>query len=407
MSAIEADDRFMRRALALAERARGLTSPNPLVGAVVVQDGEVVGEGFHWRAGEPHAEIEALRAAGGKTAGATLYVTLEPCTHTGRTPPCVPAVLAAGIRRVVIAARDTNPVVAGGGAAALRAAGVEVIEGTLAREAWDQNRVFLTAVQERRPHVTLKAAMTLDGKIADVHGGSRWITGEDARREAHRLRSESDAIVVGITTVLRDDPELTVRLDAPWPREPYRVVVDSSARTPATARLLHAGTRGRALVVVGATPPSDRVARLERAGAAIVHCPGADGRVDVKVLLADLFAREVRAVLVEGGGEVNDAFLTAGVVDRVAVFVAPKLLGGRAAASLLGGPGRELEAAVRLEEWSVRSIGEDLLIEADVERERRADSPERRADSPERGELTASGERTRPGGSRNRPGRQD
>lgn len=363
------DERFMRRALDLAERAVGLTSPNPMVGAVVVRQGEIVGEGFHRAAGEPHAEVEALRAAGPRARGATLYVTLEPCAHQGRTPPCAPAVAAAGIRRVVIAACDPNPLVAGRGLSGLRQAGLETAAGVLAGEAERQNRVYLTAMRRLRPHVTLKAAMTLDGKIADARGAARWITGEEARREAHRLRSRADAIVVGIGTLLADDPALTVRLGRPWPREPWRVVLDTGARTPPSARVLSGPTPARALIAVGEGAPGDRVAALRQAGATVAVCGTRDGRVDVTGVLRDLFAREVRGVLVEGGGEVHAAFLDAGAVDRAAVFVAPVLLGGRSAPSPVGGAGLALERAVRLGEVEVRRLGRDVLLEADVERE--------------------------------------
>jgi len=366
-------DRFMRRALELAERGRGLTSPNPMVGAVVVADrGEIVGEGFHARAGGPHAEIEALRAAGSRARGATLYITLEPCSHQGRTPPCAPAVIAAGVARVVASIGDPNPQVSGTGFNALRAAGIEVVVGVGAAEAELQNRAFLTAMRERRPHVTLKAGMTLDGKIADLHGGSRWITGEAARRHAHRLRSESDAIVVGIGTVLRDDPELTVRLGQPWPREPLRVVLDTTARTPVGARLIRAGRPSAAVIAVGAGAPEPRVRALAAAGATVVSCGTRDGRVDLGALLGELFAREVRAVLVEGGGEVHGAFLDAGLVDRVAMFAAPLLIGGRGATPVVAGAGRELKSAVRLGSFTVTPLGDDLLVEADVVRGPRA-----------------------------------
>ena len=359
---------FMRRALELAARARGLTSPNPMVGAVVVRDGTVVGEGYHRAAGQPHAEVEALAAAGRAARGATLYVTLEPCVHQGRTPPCAPAVIAAGIVRVVIATGDANPVVAGRGMAALRAAGVDVVADVLEAEAAALNRVFLTAMRDGRPHVTLKAAATLDGKIADVHGASKWITGEAARTEAHRLRSGADAILVGIGTVLADDPSLTVRLDPAWPREPLRVVLDSAARTPPHARVIAGATPSRALIVVGASAPEARVRALEATGADVLRCPGADGRVSITGLLAALAAREVRGVLVEGGAEVAAAFLDAGVVDRVAVFFAPMLLGGAPAPTVIGGPGRELKRAVALETLEVTRVGQDLLLEADVRR---------------------------------------
>jgi diaminohydroxyphosphoribosylaminopyrimidine deaminase/5-amino-6-(5-phosphoribosylamino)uracil reductase len=359
--------RLMRRALALAERGRGLTSPNPMVGAVLASpDGEVLGEGHHERAGGPHAEVLALGAAGPRARGATLYVTLEPCAHQGRTPPCAPAVAAAGVARVVAALGDPNPLVAGRGFAALRGAGVAVEVGLLGEEAARQNRVFLTAQREGRPHVTLKAGMTLDGRIADAHGASRWITGPAARAHAHRLRSEADAVVVGIGTVERDDPELTVRLPHPWPREPWRVVLDTGARTPPGARLIRAGDPARALVAVGAEAPEPRVAALRAARVTVVRVATREGHLDVGALLAELYAREVRAVLVEGGGRVHGAFLDAGLVDRLAVFVAPLVLGGARATPVVGGVGRELKSAVRLGPLEVTAFGEDLLIEADV-----------------------------------------
>ena len=372
MSDAETTERFMRRAIELAEHGRGLTLPNPMVGAVVVTPaGEVVGEGFHAKAGGPHAEVEALRAAGARARGATIYVTLEPCSHHGRTSPCAVAVVEAGVTRVVAALTDPNPLVSGRGIAILREAGVEVVTGVGAADAERQNRVFLTAMRARRPHVTLKAAMTLDGKIADLHGASKWITGEAARRSAHRLRSESDAIVVGVGTVLRDDPELTVRLDRPWPREPLRVVLDTAARTPREARLIRAGAPERAVIVVGANAPDERTRGLATAGASVVRCRTTDGRVSLESLLAELFAREVRAVLVEGGGEVHASFLDTGLVDRVAVYVAPLLVGGRQATPVVGGGGRELKSAVKLGSLTVTPVGDDLLIEADVVREGR------------------------------------
>jgi len=361
------DARFMRRALELAERGRGLTYPNPMVGAVVVDDADrVVGEGFHEIAGGPHGEIVALAAAGALCRGATLYVTLEPCSHQGRTGPCAPAVVAAGVRRVVAAFVDPNPSVDGRGLSLLRASGVEVTEGVLADEAERQNRAFVTAMRLGRPHVTLKAAMTLDGRIADVHGESKWITGAPARARAHRLRSESDAILVGVETVLRDDPSLTVRLERPWPREPYRVVLDTHGRTPPDARVIRAGTPARTLVVTTAGADAARRAALAAAGATVITVSAHDGRVDPRAALAALGTREIRAVLVEGGGEIHGAFVDAGLVDRVAVFVAPRLMGGRDAMPSIGGLGRLLGASLALGGLEVCRVGDDLLIEADA-----------------------------------------
>ena len=360
---------WMARALALAARGRGLTSPNPMVGALVVRDGTLVAERFHERAGGPHAEAAVLAAAGERARGAILYVTLEPCNHVGRTPPCVETIVRAGVRRVVAATADPNPRVRGGGAAALAAAGVDVAMGCLEREARDLNHVFFTAVERQRPHVTLKWAMTLDGKIAAFDGKSRWITGEPARREAHRLRSRSDAIVTGIGTVLADDPALTVRLDQPWPREPYRVVVDGRARLPLDATLLRTGSRTRVVVAVGEDAPAPRVAALESSGVTVLQCKSREGRVDVADVCARLFALDMTAVLLEAGGQLTGAFVQAGLVDRVAVFIAPKLLGGADAPGPVGGSGLALTHALRLTDLTTRALGDDWLLEGTVTHE--------------------------------------
>ncbi len=358
----------MAEALALAVRGRGLTSPNPMVGAVAVRDGGVVGRGFHARAGAPHAEIEALREAGENSRGATLYVALEPCDHAGRTPPCVEAILRARVERVVAAVADPNPRVRGRGAQALRDAGVDVVLGWMEAEARALNRVFFTAMERLRPHVTLKCAMTLDGKIGAFDRSSKWITGEAARREAHRLRSESDAIVVGIGTVLADDPALTVRTDPPWPREPLRVVADSRCRLPLTARLIESGNPARVVAAVADEAPAARVAALTSRGVSVLQCKSSGDRVDVADLCSRLFALDVQGVLLEGGSELNWAFLEADLVDRVAVFVAPVLLGGAAAPTAVGGRGLPLGAGRRLQSLEVRPVGNDWLIAGDVVR---------------------------------------
>jgi diaminohydroxyphosphoribosylaminopyrimidine deaminase/5-amino-6-(5-phosphoribosylamino)uracil reductase len=362
-----ADHRWMGEALARAGQMRGLTSPNPMVGAVVVRAGRMVGHGAHERAGAPHAEAVALAGAGPHARDATLYVTLEPCTHSGRTPPCVPAVVAAGVRRVVIAVRDPNARVAGGGVEALRSAGIDVVVGCRAEEARELNRVFFTAMTRLRPHVTLKCAMTLDGKIAAVDRRSRWITGEPARREAHRMRSEADAVVVGIGTALADDPALTVRREGVWPREPLRVVVDSQARLPPTARLIDVGSPARAVLATTDTADGARVDALARRGLTVLRCKSDDrGRVDLRDLCERLYAMDVIGVLVEGGAALGAGFLEAGLVDRVAFFIAPKILGGVAAPTAVGGPGRLLATAVRVTAVEVRAVGEDWLFEGAV-----------------------------------------
>jgi diaminohydroxyphosphoribosylaminopyrimidine deaminase / 5-amino-6-(5-phosphoribosylamino)uracil reductase len=366
------DLRWMGRALELAERGRGLTSPNPAVGAVVVGGGQALGEGFHARAGAAHAEAEALAAAGARARGADLYVTLEPCNHTGRTAPCVEAITRAGIRRVVAAVADPNPRVTGGGARALAVAGLDVTLGCREREAIALNRTFFSFARLGRPHVTLKWAATLDGKTADHAQRSRWITGARARTEAHRLRSVSDAVVVGIGTALADDPALDVRLAAPWPREPLRVVVDSRGRLPLDARVLTAGNPSRAVVAVTDLADAARVSALEARGATVLRCKEEDGRVGPADLLARLGGLDVTGVLLEGGGELAGSFLRARLVDRVVAFVAPGLVGGRNAPGPLEGPGFLLPEALRVARLEARPVGDDWMLEGDVDASRRS-----------------------------------
>jgi diaminohydroxyphosphoribosylaminopyrimidine deaminase/5-amino-6-(5-phosphoribosylamino)uracil reductase len=364
----ERDALWMDRALRQAQRGVGLTSPNPVVGAVLVNDDRVVGEGAHLRAGGPHAEAVALQAAGAAARGATCYVTLEPCAHVGRTPPCADALVRAGVARVVAAVGDPYREVDGRGLARLREAGVAVTLGVREREARALNRAFFCAVTEGRPHVTLKAAMTLDGKIAAADGTSRWITGDAARLESHRLRFAADAVLVGIGTVLLDDPQLTVRHPELAPKEPLRVVADSRLRIPRDARVLGAGDPARTVIACVAPAPAGPAAALRARGVRVLELPGDDGRVDLRALLAALRTLDVIAVLAEGGGELGGALVDAGLVDRVAFFVAPRLLGGREAPGPLGGRGRALKDAIALMEMTTRRLGDDLVVEADVAR---------------------------------------
>ncbi|BFU43805.1 bifunctional diaminohydroxyphosphoribosylaminopyrimidine deaminase/5-amino-6-(5-phosphoribosylamino)uracil reductase RibD [Krasilnikovia sp. MM14-A1004] len=341
------EDEAMGRAIALAARGLGTTSPNPVVGCLLLSaDGEVVGEGFHAYAGGPHAEIVALAQAGERARGGTAVVTLEPCNHTGRTGPCVNALVAAGIRRVVIAVDDPNPAAAGG-AAALRAAGVEVVTGFRRPEAEEGNVAWLTAVRRGRPYVTWKFAATLDGRSAAADGTSQWITSAPARTDVHTLRSTVDAIVVGVGTVLADDPQLTVRdlRDGSLAiTQPLRVVVDSAGRTPATAR------------VRDASAPT-WIATAAELGT------GPDGRADLSALLTTLYARGVRGVLLEGGPTLAGAFLAAGLVDRVIGYVAPKLLGAGLTALVDAGVATIAEA-IDLELIEVVQVGTDLRFTA-------------------------------------------
>lgn len=362
-----ADAAFMRLALTLAERGRGRVSPNPLVGCVVVQGGNVVGEGWHAQAGGPHAEVVALAAAGERTQGATVYVTLEPCDHHGRTPPCTEALLAAGVARVVTATLDPNPLVDGRGVARLRQGGVRVDVGLLAAEAEEQNEVFRVAQRERRPFVLYKTAMSLDGKIAVRTGRSRWITGETARDRVHRWRDQFDAVAVGINTVLLDDPLLTTRIEEG--RTPRKVVFDSVARTPTTARLFDEdphGVPGRVTVFVTGEAPAVRVAALRDRGAEVVAVPAQRGRPDVAAALAELHARDVTSVLLEGGGTLAWDFFASRSVDRVAWFIAPKLLGGSAAGPLSGLGVASVDEAFTLDGVRTETIGHDLLVTGKV-----------------------------------------
>lgn len=361
------DAAFMRLALTLAERGRGRVSPNPLVGCVVVKDGEVIGEGWHASAGGPHAEVAALAAAGEGARGASVYVTLEPCDHHGRTPPCTEALLAAGVDRVVIATLDPNPLVDGRGVARLAGAGVRVEVGLLAREAEEQNEVFRVAQRERRPFVLYKTAMSLDGKIAVRTGRSRWITGETARDRVHRWRDEFDAVAVGINTVLLDDPALTTRSGGG--RTPRKVVFDSVARTPTTARLFDEdpqGQPGRVTVFVTEEAPAARVQALRERGAEVIAVRADRGRPDVAAALSELYARDVTSVLLEGGGTLAWDFFAARSVDRVAWFVAPKLLGGSAAGPLAGLGVASVDEAFLLDDVRTETIGNDLLVTGKV-----------------------------------------
>lgn len=350
------DVRAMRHALDLAERGRSTVSPNPMVGCVVVAQGEVVGEGWHHVAGGPHAEVVALREAGHRARGATVYVTLEPCTHTGRTPPCVDALIEVAVGRVVIACTDPNPLAAGG-ADALRGAGIAVDVGLLRHEAAGQNEVFLHGVRTRRPLVRLKGAVSLDGRVTAADGSSTWLTGAPARRHAHQLRAQVDAVVVGSGTVLADDPRLTVRLDGRTGLQPLRVVLDGRARTPVHSRVYDRATPSLALVGTGA-----RDQALRDAGVAVAEVKtGSDGRLDPHAVLDVLWQRGVRSVLVEGGPAVFTSFVAGGCFDRLVLYVAPLLLGDGGLPLFGDGPAT-LEDAERFALERVEHIGDDAVL---------------------------------------------
>lgn len=351
----------MRRALALARR--GITSPNPMVGAVIVKEGRIVGEGYHKRAGLPHAEVEAIAAAGESARGATMYVTLEPCCHWGRTPPCTKAVISSGITKVVAAMVDPDLRVAGNGIAELDAAGTETSVGLLEDQARRLNEVFIKHATTGLPFVTLKFAMTLDGKIATHTGDSKWVSCDESRKIVHRLRERSDAVLVGIGTVLADDPELTARVGRRV-TYPTRVVVDSKALTPPSARLL-AQIGGETIIAVTSSATDERIGNLKQAGARIVLMEGADGRVSLPGLMKTLGEMGITSILMEGGGRITSSALDAGIVDKVIVFVAPKIVGGESARTPVEGVGvGTMAEALQLGDLRVRNIGCDIMIEA-------------------------------------------
>ena len=349
----------MREALRIAKFAEGRTSPNPLVGAVIVRDGKIIAQGWHRKAGTPHAEIHALNMAGELARGATLFVTLEPCSHFGRTPPCARAIVDAGIKKVVAAMSDPNPKVAGRGFEILRAAGIEVEVGLLEDEARKLNEVFLKWVMKKLPFITLKFACSLDGKIATVGGESQWISCEESRKFSHGLRDINDAILVGVGTVLADNPSLTTRLvDG---KNPVRVIVDSNARILLDAKVVTEKS-ARTIIAVTSNASPEKISALKNHGVEIITA-GNGQRVDLKILLRELAAREITSILVEGGGTIHFAMLSAGLVDKIFAFVAPKIIGGSQALTAVEGAGFEkLSDAVNLENFSAQKLGEDFLL---------------------------------------------
>jgi diaminohydroxyphosphoribosylaminopyrimidine deaminase / 5-amino-6-(5-phosphoribosylamino)uracil reductase len=361
---------FMTAALRLATKGCGKTSPNPMVGALVVAKGHIVGRGYHHGPGKPHAEILALRQAGRQAKGATLYITLEPCSHLNkRTPPCAPAVIESGVRRVVVAMVDPNPSVKGRGLAQLRGAGLAVTVGIARREAEDVNRAYVHWITTGRPYVILKAGMTLDGKIATARGESRWITGAKARQEVHQLRQSVDAILVGSGTVLKDDPSLTARVSdrslTLAARQPLRVIADSRLRVPPSAKVL--SKLARTLIATTTKASRAKVRMIEQLGAEVVTLPAVRGRLALPALLAQLGKRGVTSVLIEGGSTLNAAALRAKLVNHVVLYMAPTLMGGQDARAVIGDRSpRHLAQTMKLRNVIVRRLGDDVVVEGDL-----------------------------------------
>ena len=357
----------MKKALSLARRGEGKVSPNPMVGAVIVKNGRIIGRGYHRRFGAPHAEVAALKEAGDSARGGTLYLNLEPCTHFGKTPPCVDEIIKQGIKEVVVAMKDPNPLNNGKGVRKLRRAGIKVKVGILAQEASRLNETFIKWIKEGIPFVSIKIAQTLDGKIATKSGRSRWITSPEARGFVHCLRASSDCIIVGANTILKDNPLLTAR-----PKErgdfnqPLRVVLDSKLRIPFNAKVYNG--KARTLIAATTDAPIKKVERLKKKGVKVLPLRPKKGRVSLRPLLKSLARMGIASVLVEGGGETIASFLKEGLVDRFYFFIAPKIIGGRDSVTSCEGRGVDiLSRAYRLDDLSIERIGRDILIKGIVD----------------------------------------
>jgi diaminohydroxyphosphoribosylaminopyrimidine deaminase / 5-amino-6-(5-phosphoribosylamino)uracil reductase len=359
---------FMRKVLKLAEKGRGFTSPNPMVGALIVKNGKIIAAAYHERAGAMHAEAAALKKAGKSAEGASLYVNLEPCSHVGRTPPCTDVIIKSKIRKVFYSIIDPNPLNNGRGIRILKKNNIEARGGILENEARELNKIFIKYITKKIPFVSLKSAESLDGKIAAKTGDSKWITSEASRSRAHRLRAASDAILVGVNTVIKDDPLLTSRMK----RSPVKVILDPSLRVPEKSRVF--SEKSPSLSIVAVLKKSldnkkviNKIRRLNKKGVLIMICPARRGRLDLKYLMRELADLEVSNLLIEGGGDTASGFLEEGLVDRVFFFIAPKIIGGRDALTPVEGDGvKRVGKAVRLKNMEVERIGEDILIKADI-----------------------------------------
>lgn len=358
------DSEYMRRAIELAWQGAGWTSPNPMVGAVIVKNDKIIGEGWHKKCGDLHAERNAFASLTESAQGATLYVTLEPCCHYGRTPPCTDAIIEHCIRRVVIGSRDPNPLVFGKGADILRQHGITVEEDFMKEECDALNPVFFHYITTKRPYVVMKYAMTLDGKIATHTGASQWITGEAAREHVHKLRGRYSVILAGIGTILVDDPLLNCRI--PGGHQPVRVVVDSHLRIPSDCQIARTAGEYRTIIACADARP-EKEAVLRSMGVEVLHIPGRDGRVDLRKLVTRLGGQQLDSVLIEGGGQLHEAALRAGIVNHVCAYIAPRLFGGAAAKTPVEGAGVQLpDEGARLGGLCMTQLGGDLLLEYDM-----------------------------------------
>lgn len=361
------DKKYMGIAVSLAKKGMGRTSPNPAVGAVIVKNNRIIAADYHKKAGSPHAEALVVKKAGANARGATLYCTLEACTHYGKTPPCVDAIIKSGIKRAVFAMKDPNPINCGKGIAKLKKAGIKAEYGLLEGEAKNLNRPFIKFMKRRLPYVVLKIAESLDGKIADSYGNSKWITSEESRKFVHRLRAQNDAVMIGINTLLKDDPLLTNRYYRGVNRQPLRVILDRNLRTPLASRILKNGRNSGAVLIAGAKGASaKRRQALEKKGAKVVSLPDKKGRVQLIPLLKYLRDIGVMSVLCEGGGELVSSLIRERLADEVCFFISPKIIGGRLSPTSCGGPAADIKDSVQAKNVKVEKIGSDILVRGDL-----------------------------------------
>lgn len=362
MTPSDIDERYMSIALELAEKGRGRVEPNPMVGAVLVKNGDILGKGYHRAFGEAHAEIHAINEGGVNCKGATLYISMEPCAHYGKTAPCADAIIGAGIRRVVTAVIDPNPITSGKGIQKLKEAGIEIKTGVLEAQSKKLNAPFFKLMQEGLPYVILKWAMSLDGKIATYTGDSQWISSEESREYVHQVRGQMDGIMVGINTVLRDDPLLTCRIEGG--RNPKRIIVDSNALLPLDSRLLKTVHEGEIIVAVNKNAPHKRIERLEQFGCKIIQTRGDNGRVDLQELFQRLGEMKLTNILVEGGGRIITSIIEEHLVDKIIVFIAPMIIGGMDAKIPVMGKGVDkVREAVEINDVTVKRFSNDTVIE--------------------------------------------
>lgn len=361
---MDTHEHFMKRALKIAEKGWGKTNPNPLVGAVIVKDNEIIAEGFHEALGCAHAEVAALKSACADVWGSTLYVNLEPCSHYGRTPPCAKAIIDSGIKNVVVGMVDPNPKVSGNGIKMLKDADINVTVGVMQSEAEKLNEIFINYITRHKPFVIMKAAMTLDGKIASVAGDSKWVSNEFSRNYVHLIRDRVSSIMVGINTVVKDNPSLTARLESKECTDPVRIIVDSKGRIPLDSNVIQTKTKAGTIIATTALIDKTKENQLIENNVRIIKTAGSNGNVDLRVLMGELYKLEIDSVLLEGGGTLNYSALEAGIVDKVMFFISPKIIGGKDAVSPVEGAGIDLiKNALKIKDINLTQFDDDILIE--------------------------------------------